>query len=117
MSDYASLAVRANWTELYQLLQDRGDNPPVSASREELVELLLGETDHTSPEGNIIDDYRLSIFHYVDEHWAKLRMQIRCPAKARQPTACNGCPDVQVITCLTTNPNLDRYVQLRRKSK
>lgn len=117
MSPYTALVDRASWTELYQLLRRRGDNPPVNASKEELAKLFLQEEETATEHSNVFDEYREGIYHYIDEHWAKLRMQITCPAKAREVTACNGCPDTQVVACITNNPNLDRFIQLKRKSK
>lgn len=52
---------------------------------------------------------------FVNEYYPKLRSQLTCPAKTRDPKACYGCVDAQVYTCLVENEQMQPYIQLKRK--
>ncbi len=80
-----------------------------------LLEGTLEPVEVSSP----VNEWRDAIMEFVNEYYAKLRSQLTCPAKTRDPKACYGCVDTQVYTCLTENeqmqPFIEKYVQLRRK--
>jgi hypothetical protein len=80
----------------------------------------MAEEDHP------VDRWRVALIRFIEDYWATLQPQLKCPAKdllhpkpeMRNPRPCFGCSDLQVMHCLTSNEkNLERIrlYQLRRK--
>lgn len=80
----------------------------------------MTEEDHPA------DRWRVALIRFIEDYWATLQPQLKCPAKdllnptpaLRNPRPCFGCSDMQVMYCLTYNEkNLERIrlYQLRRK--
>lgn len=113
MTSCNSVWARCNHTELYQVARDAGLPAVPSDSPEKLIALLEGE--RTTGEVHEIDRWRNAIMVFVNDFWPKLQSQIECPAKSREPRACYGCPDQQVIACLVKNEPLKHYIEIRRK--
>lgn len=102
-----------NRTELYQLCIRSGLNVQPNSSRQYLIGVLMGE-EAESNLPNAIDTYRVAIMQFVEDHWAVLEPQLTCPAKTRDPKACFGCVDAQVMTCIVQNPDNEHLIQLHR---
>jgi hypothetical protein len=86
-----------------------------SYSKEQMVALLEGEVEGPEVE-HPVDIGRDAIMEFVNDYWVKLRSQLTCPAKSRDPKACYGCVDTQVFSCLVENEQmLEPYIQLKRK--
>ena len=71
-----------------------------------------------------IDSWRHGIIGFLQDHWATLEPQIKCPAKNLQhptnpnPRPCFGCLDMQVIACVARNDSkVEQLIQLHRKPK
>lgn len=94
-----------NRTELIQACQEVGISVSPAASREELTGLLTGSIVATDPSS--MDAWRHGIMGFVLDHWETLSTQLTCPARTKDPRACFGCIDTQVVSCLNSN---DRYI-------
>lgn len=94
-----------NRTELIQACQEVGISVSPAASREELTGLLTGSIVATNPSS--MDAWRHGIMGFILDHWETLSTQLTCPAKTKDPRACFGCIDTQVVSCLNSN---DRYI-------
>lgn len=115
-----------NRTELYQTCRRAGINVPPDAQRDDLIAYLTGQLE---PEGvtewtHVIDSWRHGIIGFLNDHWATLEPQIKCPAKnLRHPThpnprPCFGCLDMQVMACVVRNSGkVEQLIQLHRKPK
>jgi hypothetical protein len=108
-----------NDTELFQLARGAELNPHPTMGRDQLIALLERE-EEPSTDKSPFDELRDGIYNYLDEHWGKLQSQITCPARAKDGSltvrSCYGCPDTQVLSCVTSSQSMNRFVQLRRKS-
>lgn len=114
MSENTSeLFAQLNKTELYQLCLKAEIQASASMSREELIARLLGALD--SDAQNVMDSWRHGLAGFVLEHWTVLQNQIRCPLRSKDPRACFGCLDSQVIACLNDNEKHLHQIQLHRK--
>lgn len=79
-----------------------------ASTREELISYLTGEADppELDEETHPVDSWRHGIIGFIEDHWAVLEAQLKCPAKnLRHPTnpdprPCFGCLDAQVFTCI-----------------
>lgn len=94
-----------NRTELIQACQEVGISVSPAASREELTGLLTGSIVAADPSS--LDAWRHGIMGFVLDHWETLSTQLTCPARTKDPRACFGCIDTQVVSCLNSN---DRYI-------
>jgi len=105
-----------NDTELYQLCLKAGIRPSPASSRAQLIAYLWGEDepDALSPP-HPTDPWRHGLTGFVFDHWAKLRTQLTCPIRSKDPKSCWGCPDAQVITCVIQVPQYEQLIQLHRK--
>jgi hypothetical protein len=99
---------------LYQLAQSVGIKANPAFSRELLIALLIGDEESTLTEAlHTFDSWRLGIIGFLEDHWAILEPQIKCPAKDMKrglPRPCFGCIDTQVVSCITKN---DENVEAR----
>ena len=85
-------------------------------SREVLGQLLEGYLDPKVVTGvNDLDAWRDAIMLFITDYWDKLQSQLSCPAKSKDPKACYGCIDTQVVACLTKNPRV--LVEISRRKK
>lgn len=120
--DYApSNLNRCNHTELFQLCR-RAEIPVLPNYPRELLIALLEGTTQPTPVDHPTDRWRDALMAFVNDYYVKLRSQLDCPAKSRDPKACYGCVDTQVYTCLATNESSiglieESYIQLRRKKQ
>ena len=105
---------RCNKTELYQTCRAAGLNVHPTDTNERFIQLLEG-TEEDPPVAHPIDPWRDAIMNFVIDYWPKLQSQITCPAKSRDPHACYGCVDQQVISCIVKNEPVLQYIQIRRK--
>lgn len=103
-----------NHTELYQLARDAGFQVLPSESRENLAMYLLGEKE-PPPSVHEIDMWRNGIMGFLIDHWKQVETQLTCPAKSKDPRACFGCVDAQVVSCLVTNENDLHQIRIHRK--
>jgi len=104
-----------NHSELYQMCRDAQINAHPATPRETLIQLLLGELEPPPNAPHPIDGWRHGIMGFLLEHWRAIESQLTCPAKSKDPRACFGCVDTQVISCLVTN-EADLYrIRLHRK--
>jgi hypothetical protein len=94
-----------NRTELIQACQEVGISVSPAASREELTGLLTGSIVAADPSS--LDAWRHGIMGFVLDHWDTLSTQLTCPARTKDPRACFGCIDTQVVSCLNSN---DQYI-------
>jgi hypothetical protein len=76
-----------------------------------MAALLQGELEEPTEPKNPIDLWRIAIMEFVEEHWSVLEPQITCPAKSRDPRACFGCIDAQVITCVVSNDHNEYMIR------
>jgi hypothetical protein len=90
-----------------------GLNPPPSASRRELCDLLLGFTESSTTESEI-DLWRKGLKGFVKERWQTLQPQLTCPIR-HDIDACKGCLDTQVVTCVVEQRHYEPFIQLHRK--
>jgi hypothetical protein len=120
---------RCNRTELYQLCRRAGINVHPGTPREWLIGFLLGdyEAPKMSEEEHPVDRWRVALIRFIEDYWARLQPQLKCPAKdLKHPNAeqrntrpCFGCSDMQVMNCLADNANNIERIRLyilRRKS-
>ena len=133
MNDPKELFARCNYTELYQIARDQKLAVTPTATREELISLIVDEA--VPPEGTTqIDAWRRGIMRFLAEHRRKLETQLACPAAVlyRDPPgrpaeevvmqiqqeglACFGCTDARVLYCLTTQTATNRQlIQLKKR--
>lgn len=104
-----------NYTELQQLCTGAGLPVHPRMSFEDMVALLEG---HLQPieENAPIDVWRDAIMAFVIDFWSKLHSQLTCPAKTKDPRACYGCIDQQVIACLVKQKQAEPLIAVRRKN-
>jgi hypothetical protein len=108
-----------NDTELYQLCRKAHIPVVPGTPKEVMIALLLGEkepdpiTEGTHP----IDSWRHGLAGFVLDHWSVLEPQITCPIKSKDPRACFGCLDTQVVTCVVQNPNNEQLIELHRRKE
>jgi hypothetical protein len=112
MSYFAHSALHAlNHTELYQTCREAGIIAHPRATREELISYLLGEAESPifTEDNHPIHRFRIAVIGFLNEYWATLAPQVKCPAKTLRdpvnptPRPCFGCVDTQVIACLVEN--------------
>lgn len=96
---------RANRTELYQACVRSGIRAPPGATKQELYDYLIGKVG--CEEGNPVDSWRDTIMAFMIAYWKKVRLQVTCPAKTKDPKACYGCLDIQVIDCIVESPTIE----------
>jgi len=112
---YPTAQFRAcNRTELFQLCVGAGLSPDPSEPREALIGILCGDPATTREP---IDQWRRGLAGFVLDHWDKLEPQITCPLKSKDPQSCWGCPDMQVITCVTQNKQNEQLIRLHAGRK
>lgn len=96
-----------------------GINVHPRTQREYLIAYLNGEYDPPPMDERThpIDRWRAAIITFLDQYWAKVHPQLKCPARnlnhpnesKRDRTPCFKCTDLQVITCVQQNThNEDR---------
>jgi|SRR5580658_6472559 hypothetical protein len=105
---------RFNLTELYQTARDAGLVVLPNESRENIIAYLLGEKE-PPPIEHDIDMWRNGIMGFLIEHWKQVETQLTCPAKSKDPRACFGCVDTQVVNCLISNETDLHQIRLHRK--
>lgn len=103
---------QANHTELYQLCKKAGLDVSPGMTRETLGQLLEGSL--SLKDATTIDAWRDAIMAFINDFWPKLQSQITCPARSRDPKACYGCLDTQVVACLTKNPRVYNEIKKRK---
>lgn len=103
-----------NHTELYQACRQAGLGALPTDPKPKLIAMLEGVGGE--PITHPLDLWRDAIMAFVIDYWPKLQSQVTCPAKTRDPKACYGCIDQQVVACLTKNGPLESYIQLRKKT-
>lgn len=121
-----------NRTELYQLCSRAGIMLSPATPREKMVSYLLGE-DEPPPAEHAIHVWRNGLIGLVQDYWAGIEAQLRCPAKElgppagmgdppkpdpsnpQAPLACYRCIDTRVISCLVENSSHEALIQLHRK--
>jgi hypothetical protein len=113
--DYYELFSRCNLTELYQIARNSGHVVLPNASRESLVQVIIGDVQPPNVPHDI-DETRIAIMKFIIDHRKKLETQLTCPARSFKEDACFGCVDAQVISCLTSNgANNQRLILLHKK--
>jgi len=114
-TDYQFLE-KANYTELYQTCRAAGILVHPSASREDLIALLLGEIELPPDAAHPIDQWRDAVMSFLLSHWSVVASQLVCPAKSGDPRSCYQCADSQVMSCLVSQNDYDQHlIALRRK--
>jgi hypothetical protein len=103
-----------NHTELYQTARAAGFVVLPSEPRANLIAYLLGEKEPPPIEHNI-DMWRNGIMQFLIDHWKQVETQLTCPAKSKDPRACFGCVDTQVVSCLVNNEGDLHKIRLHRK--
>ena len=106
---------RVNHTEAYQLCRQAGIPCTPSDTRDTLVRYLLA--DNPTPTRNPIDSWRHGIAGFVLDHWNMLQPQITCPIKSKDPRACFGCLDTQVMECIVRNPDNEGNIKNHKKDE
>lgn len=109
---------RLNHTELYQTCQYAGYKIHPALNRQQLISILLGDSTpaELSEETHPIDTWRLGIIGFLEEHWAVLEPQLKCPAKNLKhptnpnPKPCFTCLDTQVATCIVLNKQMEERI-------
>lgn len=104
-----------NRTELIQACQEVGISVSPAASREELTGLLTGSIVAADPSS--LDAWRHGIMGFVLDHWETLSTQLTCPARTKDPRACFGCIDTQVVSCLNSNDQYINEIARHRKEE
>lgn len=104
-----------NRTELIQACQEVGISVSPAASREELTGLLTGSIVAADPSS--LDAWRHGIMGFVLDHWETLSTQLTCPARTKDPRACFGCIDTQVVSCLNSNNQYINEIARHRKEE
>lgn len=112
-SSDTELLAGCNWTELYQIARRQGIPVTPRMSREELLDVLLGEVPPPVGEVNEADAWRDALMAFILDNWRTIRSQIDCPAKSGDPKSCYQCVDAQVLACLAQNQG--SLAQIRRK--
>jgi len=111
-----------NRTELYQLCRRAGMNVHPLTDPRYLAAYLDGEVepppcDETS---HPIDRCRHAIIGFLDEYWARVHPQLKCPARnlnnpdetKRDRRPCFGCTDLQVVACIEQNGKNESLIRL-----
>lgn len=114
-SEVSNLLDHVNHTELYQTARRVGMTVPASATRQELMNYLLGELELPSEIKHNVDEWRHAIMGFLLDHWQVVRSQLECPAKSGDPLSCFECVDTQVIACIVDNPQNELLISLKRK--
>jgi hypothetical protein len=104
-----------NDSELYQIARSAGHTVLPSLSRDALIRVIIGAEAPPPLHEHIVDEYRRAIMAFVIDHRKALETQIKCPARSFKPDACFGCLDQQVFSCLVSNPNQQRLIQLYKR--
>jgi hypothetical protein len=112
-SSYSTFA-KLNHTELYQMARAAGLVVLPSESKENLIAYVLGEKE-PPPIEHGIDMWRNGIMAFLIEHWKQVETQLTCPARSKDPRACYGCVDTQVISCLVSNETDLHQIRIHRK--
>ena len=106
---------RCNRTELYQLCRRAKLHPRTSASREELMSLLLGHMEGGN-DPTSIDLWRKGLKGFVEDNRSVLQPQLVCPIRD-DINACQGCLDTQVMACVVEQRDYEELIQIRRNRK
>jgi hypothetical protein len=64
---------------------------------------------------NQFDEWRHALAGFVLDHWVNLQNQVTCPLQSKDPLACFGCLDTQVVTCIVSNPANEHIIERYRK--
>lgn len=99
LPDYDLLAP-CNDTELYQICRRQELNVHPGASREVMIATILGAQE-PHRDAHPIDAWRNGIMDFLIDHREVVLPTLYCPAKSMDPMACYGCPDTQVMSCIT----------------
>lgn len=113
-STWSTLLHRLNWTELYQTARRAGISVLPNDTRENVIAYITGEKEPPHVE-HPIDAWRNGIMGFLIEHWRQVETQLTCPAKSKDPRACFGCVDTQVVNCLISNENDLHQIRVHRK--
>jgi hypothetical protein len=120
-----------NRTELLQFIKSLGLEVHPGAPTDLLQDMVLDRIDPAiySCEVNPVNDWRLGLIRFIDDHWMKLRPQLKCPAqhmkskdpKLANPMPCFGCTDMQVLFCVqqaaTLNPRSLHLIAERKPTR
>jgi len=126
MSFYNNSELHAlNHTELYQRCRAIGIKVHPRSTREELITYLLGEAETLiyDDASHPLDSLRRGIISFLEDYWATLAPQVKCPAKMLRhpitpnPKPCFGCVDTQVIACIVKNTKNERAIIERRPTR
>jgi hypothetical protein len=90
--------------------------------RQYLIAYLEGELD-PPPYGETlhpIDRCRHAIIGFLDEYWARVHPQLKCPARnlnhpdesKRERRPCFQCTDLQVMSCVEQNSKNEERIRL-----
>lgn len=109
-----SIFDRFNHTELYQTARAAGLVVLPSESRQNLIAYIIGELEPPNVEHNL-DMWRNGIMGFLIDHWKQVETQLTCPAKSKDPRACFGCVDTQVVSCLVNNAGDLHQIRIHRK--
>lgn len=85
-------------------------------TRDALIAYITGEAEPpTIP--NDLDSWRHGIIGFLLDHWRQVETQLTCPAKnlKKGGSACFGCIDTQVVSCLVTNERDLYQIRIHRK--
>lgn len=113
--DFPEIFLSANHTELYQLCQKIGINVTPDMTIEQMAVLLVNEEPDPTDVRHPIHSWRHGLAGFVLDHWKRLQSQIVCPLRSKDPMACFGCPDTQVVTCLIMNPSNEKHIDRYRR--
>lgn len=117
--DYSNILMACNYTELYQICVRAGVPVTPNLSRNEFIALLLSEEKEPKPILNPMDSWRLGLLGFIKENWKVLQNQVTCPLKAPNgtfnETACFGCIDTRVITCIVNNQNNEQLIRKHKR--
>lgn len=113
-TSYSSIFAKLNHSELYQTARSAGLSVLPSESRENLIAYLVGEKE-PPPIEHELDMWRNGIMGFLIEHWRQVETQLTCPARSKDPRACYGCVDTQVVSCLVDNESDLHQIRIHRK--
>lgn len=93
--------MQLNRTELHQICEEANLSTRSDCSPVELQRVLDGEQE---PRPNPMHRVRLSLMQFILDHWNTVRSQLSCPAKSGDPRSCFKCHDMQVVACVSDQP-------------
>jgi hypothetical protein len=104
-----------NHSELLQLTKHLGYDVSPGLTREELIEVLMGERQ-VYPH-NSFNALRLGYMQFVLDFKKTVLPQLECPASTAEMKACYGCHDTFIVACAHSSPKNQPLINIRRKEK